>query len=130
MARHRSTKTKNLPRALVRLIRATQAIPPDSDIKVNPEALREFGALALTAIPTFGVFVPNHEDTTVVIERIAKKYLGFGEARQEFRNALKGIEPFEKRDALETAYIGVIDLSDQAHFYAGLAFGVTFADFS
>jgi hypothetical protein len=135
MARHRSKqqsskKTKDLPRLLVRLIRAAKANESDTEHSANPDALRAFGALALTAIPAHGVFVPNQEEMMVAIERIANKHLGFSEARQEFRRALKVIEPFDTRDTIETTHIGVIDVSDQAHFYAGLAFGITLADFS
>lgn len=128
--RHSSKKTRDLPRLLKRLIRAAKAIPRDSDYKANPDVLRECGALAVTAIPTYGVFLPNHDEMMLAIERIARKHLAFSEARQQFRDALRVIEPFDTRDALETAYINVLDISDQAHFYAGLAFGVTLADFS
>jgi hypothetical protein len=42
--------------------------------------------------------------------------------------ALDAVETFERRDPIETAENQLRAVSDQAYFYAGLAFGVTLAD--
>ena len=39
-----------------------------------------------------------------------------------------GVPQFAERDAIATACNGVVTVSDEAYFYAGLAFGVTLAD--
>jgi hypothetical protein len=49
--------------------------------------------------------------------------------RKAFFEATAGVEPFAKRDEIESAANHLQTISDQAHFYAGLAFGVTLADF-
>lgn len=130
MARHNSKKTKDLPALLVRLIRAAETNDFDSEHSADPDVLRACGALALRIIPAHGVFVPGRDDVSVAIERIAADLLAFHDARLEYRAALKAVEPFEKRDAIDVARSGLMSASDDAYFYAGLAFGITLACFS
>jgi hypothetical protein len=40
------------------------------------------------------------------------------------------VELLEHCDSIESPHNRVQSISDEAHFYAGLAFGVTLADFS
>ncbi len=126
MARHHSKNPNGLSVLLARLARAAEA---SRDPGVG-EALREFGALALVAIPTCGVFVPNDNDIATAIEQVAKKHLGMEGARRSFREAAKMVEQLEHRDQIESAHTRVQGVSDEAYFYAGLAFGVTLSDFS
>jgi hypothetical protein len=131
MARHRSRKADGPSPLLVRLIKAAKHSGKDGEgvaIAGVPEVLREFGALALWAIPTYGVFVPNRDEITVGIARVAREHLGLDEARKELRDALKAVERFDLRDPIECAVSHVLSVSDEAHFYAGLAFGITLAD--
>jgi hypothetical protein len=133
MPRHRSTKKGALPKALVRLIDAARKSTTDGeggDISGAPGALRDFGALALWALPVHGVFVPNNTVVEVGIARIAREHLGLKRAEREFRDALGAVESFEQRDPIESAHHHVQSESDQAYFYAGLAFGLTLKDFS
>ena len=133
MPRHRSITAQALPRALVRLIHAARKSTTDSersDIRGAAEALRQFGELALWVLPIHGVFVPNNQDVAVAITRSANEYLGLKEARREFSDALSVIELFEHRDRIESATNHVHTVSDAAYYYAGLAFGLTLADFS
>lgn len=127
MARHRAKKTNQLPALLVRLIRAAEANHFDSEHSANPDVLRACGSLALRIIPAHGVFVPGRDEVSLAIERIAADHLAFREARLEYRAALKTVEPFDKRDAIEVAHSGLMSASDDAYFYAGLAFGITLA---
>jgi hypothetical protein len=131
MARHRSRKADGLSPLLVRLIKAAKHSGRDAegaDIAGVPHALREFGALALWAIPVYGVFVPNRDEIAVAVARVARAHLGLDEARKELRDALKAIERFDQRDPIESALNHVLSVSDATHFYAGLAFGLTLAD--
>jgi hypothetical protein len=130
MSRRRSTKTERLSPVLVRLIEAAEQHGEDAEgreIKGAARALREFGSVARWVLPIHGVFVPNDNDVSVIIERIATQYLGLKEARAEFRKALEIVEPFDRRDPIESAHGRVRSIAEEAYFYAGLAFGVTLA---
>ena len=131
MARHRSRDSQLLPPLLVRIIRAAQQSGTDGEgagLSRVPNALREFGTLALWAVPVYGVFLANNEKVCQVVARVARERLGMDEARRELREALQPIEEFAQRDAIESAVNHVMSVSDEAYFYAGLAVGVTVTD--
>lgn len=125
MARHRSRESRSFPSLLVRLIQAAK----DSNNQSDAKALRELGVLALRTIPTHGVFVANDEEVSPIVDRVATDHLGLETARSEFRKAIRAIERFEIRDRIESSHNQIQSASDEAYFYAGLAFGVTLADF-
>ena len=130
MSSHRPTKPGRLSPVLTRLIEAAEQHGQDAegrDLKGAARALREFGGVALWVLPIHGVFVPNHNDVSMIVERVAAQHLGLKEARAEFRNALETVEPFERRDPVEAAHGHVRGVAEEAYFYAGLAFGVTLA---
>lgn len=131
MARKRFKKSERLSPLLVLLIDAAEHVGEDAagrDIRGTARALREYGQLALWALPIHGVFVPNNNDVSATVERIAKQHLDWEQARREVREALNAIEPFGQRDPIESAQNHLRAVSDEAYFYAGLAFGVTLAD--
>lgn len=120
--------TKPQPRlvpALVRLIDAAEHLHEDADGQGIAGALREFGEMALWVVPIRGVFIPSDEPVSFVIDRIAVRHLGLDKARAEFRKALAAIEPFDRRDAVESAHTRVRSVGEDAYFYAGLAVGIT-----
>ena len=128
MSRRRPTKPERLSPALARLIEAAEQHGEDAegrDIKGAARALREFGSVAWWVLPIYGVFVPNDNGVAMIVERVARQHLGLEEARAEFRKALEGIEPFDRRDPIESAHGHVRSVAEEAYFYAGLAFGVT-----
>jgi hypothetical protein len=88
-------------------------------------ALREFGELALWALPIYGVFVPNDERIAVIVERVATRHLGLREASREFQKAMGNVEAFDRRDAIESAHNQIRSVTEEAYFYAGVAFGIT-----
>jgi hypothetical protein len=115
---------------LARLIRAVEEHGRDAegrDIKGTARALREFGVLALWALPICGVFVPNDDQISVVVDRVAAEHLGLEEARSDFREAMAKVENFDRRDAIESAHNQIRSVSEEAYFYTGLAFGITIA---
>lgn len=117
---------------LVRLIEAAEYSGKDPEgrsISGAAKALLEFGELALWALPIQGVFVPNNNDVSLIIDRAATRYLGLEEARREFREALQVVEAFAQRDPIESAHNHVRAVSEEAYFYAGLAFGLMLADY-
>jgi hypothetical protein len=133
MARKRFKESERLSPLLVRLIEAAEHAREDAegrDIRGAGSALREFGRLALWALPIHGVFVPNNDDVSLIIQRVAKNYLDWEKARSEVRVALDRVGAFELRDRIETAENDLRAVSDEAYFYAGLAFGVTLAGLS
>lgn len=131
MARKRFKKSERLTTLLVWLIDAAEHARQDAagrDMRGTAQALREFGELALWALPIHGVFVPNNDDVARTIQRVAKQHLDWDEARREVRAALEAVATFELRDPIESAENHLRAVSDEAHFYAGLAFGLTLAE--
>ena len=123
--------SERLSPLLVQLIEAAEHAGRDADggdIRGAARALRELGRLALWALPIHGVFVPNNNDVSLIIQRVAKEHLDWEEARGEVRAALSAVQTFELRDPIETAENHLRAVSDEAYFYAGLAFGVTLAE--
>jgi hypothetical protein len=65
----------------------------------------------------------------MAVDRVARQYLDLEEARRELKEALSVVVEFAQRDPIESALNQVRSASEEAYFYAGLAFGVTFAEF-
>ena len=118
-----------------------RALPPLLDRLIYAEehrgesnralALASFGRLALVTIPVSGVVAPaDDEQLYKAIEGIARKELGYTALRDAIKLALGLVIEFRDRDAIEAAYNEFQSASDQTYFYAGLAFGVTLAEFS
>ncbi len=125
-------RTAGLPPLLVNVIEsAIHAEHHDLDNERTGEAgaLIACGHLAARIVPARGVLAPASDQLYREISTIAARHLGFREVRKTFREALERIQTFEERDAIESAYIHVITLSDAAYYYTGLAFGLTLAEF-
>lgn len=113
---------------LARLIEAAEQHGEDAEgreLAGAAHALREFGKLAAWALPIHGVFVADNTDVSVIVDRVAQQHLRLDDARAEFRESLKIVEPFDQRDRIESAHGHVRGVAEEAYFYAGLAFGVT-----
>jgi hypothetical protein len=65
----------------------------------------------------------------MAIDRVAQQCLDLEEARRELKEALSAVVEFAQRDPIESALNHVRSASEEAYFYAGLAFGLTFAEF-
>jgi hypothetical protein len=91
-------------------------------------ALRAFGALARVQIPARGIFAPIDDELYSAIDRIAADHLEMAALRKALGNTLVTIEPFTKRDEIESVVNEFCAVSDIAYFNAGLAFGITFAE--
>jgi hypothetical protein len=132
MSRERSRKAAMISPVLVRLIEAAERSGEDADgrdIRGVARALREFGDLAVWVLPVRGLFVPNNDEVSTIVDRVAQQYLDLGEARREFKKALSVVEEFAQRDPIESGHNRVRAASEEAYFYAGLSFGLTFADY-
>jgi hypothetical protein len=132
MSRERSRKAALLSPLLVRLIEAAERSGEDAEgreIRGAAKALREFGDLAVWVLPVHGLFVPNNQEVCTIVDRVAHQHLDLEEARREFKGALSVVGEFAQRDPIETAHNRVRAASEEAYFYAGLAFGLTFAEY-
>lgn len=126
-----SRRNKKSSGALVPIVRLLIEALEEQESKDRPgeaAALRAFGELALVQMPSRGVLAPNDDELYDAIDRIARKHLELRIASKEFYRATGAVEPFTKRDEIESAANHFRTVSDVAYFYAGLAFGVTLAD--
>ena len=101
----------------------------DKDRPDEGKALRELGALARIKVPARGVLAPTEDELYNAIDQIAMRHLSLGVPRKALGAALLGVEPFAKRDEIEVAVNHLCAVLDVAYFNAGLAFGVTLAEF-
>ena len=131
MSRRRSKKAVAPSPLLIRLIEAAERSKQDAeggDITGVPQALRELGDLATWMLPVHGLFVPNNNEVCMAIDRVARQHMDLEEAREELQKALSVVAEFAQRDPIESAVNHVRSASEEAYFYAGLAFGLTFAE--
>jgi hypothetical protein len=89
--------------------------------------LHDLARLFMIAVPTRGVMDPA-DDVRDEIERIANRHLRRGRADARFRSAVGRVPNVQERDAIESAHGEVVEISELAHYYAGLAAGITLAD--
>jgi len=115
---------------LIQAIRETGKDAAGRDINGAAESLREFGRLAQRVLPVYGVFGHAEDRLDVLLDRVATEHLGLARARRDFRDALRLVEDFERRNPIEMAHGHVQAISDDARFYAGIAFGVCLSEYS
>lgn len=125
MPRRMPSSERDLPIQLRRVVRAAGRECP----KGHAGALRDLTTLAMTKVPSRGIFDPSsrgeHELFTA-IEVIANRHLGRTRARAAWRSALRRANlELHARDRIERAALQAASVSDTAYFYAGLAFGLT-----
>jgi hypothetical protein len=82
--------------------------------------------LFVLIVPVRGV--TPADDVRDAIERIATRHLQRGKADAELRRAMAKIPGVNERDAIETACVQLIESGELAHYYAGLAAGITLAE--
>jgi len=91
-------------------------------------------AAALDALAQlFGLIVPVHgvapaDEVRDAIERIAVRHLQRGKADAELRRAMARVSSVKERDAIESACVQLQESGELAHYYAGLAAGITLAE--
>jgi hypothetical protein len=120
----RAVSLADWPPALRQIIRAAERECPSG----HAEALRELAALALTKVPSRGIFDPTsrgEHELFAAIESVALAHLDLADARTAWRKALRASAmSMDARDEVERAALEVQTVSDTAYFYAGLAFGL------
>jgi len=119
-------KPSGLPPLLTHVIRAAASDERLSDGK-HAAALRALAQLFMLTLPARGVLAPG-DDLCARIDAIAIRYLDRATAEQLFRRAVSGVPNVQQRDAIETAHASIVGVSELAHYYAGLAAGITLAE--
>ena len=126
-----SRRMIELPPLLASLIRAVAKDSRCADSGTADDralALNDLARLFMAVVPLRGL--DPADDLRDEIERVANRYLRRSEAEAEFRRAVDRIASIDQRDAIETAHVQVIESSELAHYYAGIAAGITLADLS
>ncbi len=122
--RRTTTVSSEWPPVIRRIVLAAERECPNG----HAGALREMTALALTSVPSRGIFDPTcrgEDDLFAAIEAVALAHLELASARRAWRKALAAAAmDTERRDLVESAALQVQTASDTAYYYAGLAFGV------
>jgi hypothetical protein len=123
----RSLAPVEWPPALRQLVRAAEVECPEG----HAAALRELTVLALSKVPSRGIFDPavrSEQELFTAIDSVAHTHLELSDARDAWRTALRRANlSLEAQDDIEEAALQVQTSSDTAYFYAGLAFALAFA---
>ncbi len=122
----RSAKSPGLPPLIAQVIRAAA-----SDVRLadcnHAAALDALARVFMVALPARGVLAPG-DDLCAQIDAVAKRYLDRTAAEQLFERAVRGVTNVQQRDAIETAHASIVDVSELAHYYAGLTAGIALAE--
>jgi hypothetical protein len=124
MARSKGVKRETrdpLPPLLSRVIRA---VAHESGERAS--ALADLARLYMLIVPVRGI-APS-DDVRQAIERIADRHLRRGDADAQLRRAVARVPAVKDRDAIENACVQLQESSELAHYYAGLAAGITLAE--
>jgi hypothetical protein len=122
----RPAKPVGLPPLLAHVIRAAQndARLAESD---HAAALQALARLFMLTLPARGVLALD-DDLCQDIDDIAKRHLDRAGAEKQFHTAISCVASVQQRDAIETAHAHIVNVSELAHYYAGLAAGITLAE--
>lgn len=91
-------------------------------------ALIALARLARLSVPAHGVIASD--DLRIEIDRVADRHLLRHVAEKEFVAAIERVKNREKREAIDSAHLKIVELSEFAHYYGGLASGLTLAELS
>lgn len=122
----RPDRSSGLPPLIAQVIRAAASDTRLADGN-HAAALEALARVFMVALPARGVLAPG-DDLCAQIDAIAKRYLARTAAEQMFERAVSGLTNLPQRDAIETAHASIVDVSELAHYYAGLAAGIALAE--
>jgi hypothetical protein len=123
---NRPVNRVGLPPLLRHVIRAAASDTRRSDVN-HAAALQALAQLFVTALPARGVLAPA-DDVCAMIDDIAARHLDRAGAERQFQRAMSRVPNVQERDAIETAHASIVDVSELAHYYAGLAAGIALAE--
>ena len=121
MARSSSKLRTGVGPLLAHVIRAVADESPE-----RAEALADLARLFELIVPLRGI-APN-DDVRNAIEQVARRHLARGDADAALRRAVARVASIKDRDAIENACVELIEAGELAHYYAGLAAGITLAE--
>lgn len=122
MARAFSAKqTSQLSPLLAHLIRAAAR-----DSRERASALGDLARLFMLIVPMHGV--DPAENVREAIERVGARHLKRRDAEAELKRAVARVANIKERDAIESACAQLLESGELAHYYAGLAAGITLAE--
>ena len=116
-----SKKRTGVSPLLTQLIRAVADESPD-----RAEALNDLARLFELIVPLRGI--APADDVRDAIEKIAQRHLARGDADAALRRAVARVSSVKDRDAIEDACVQLLEAGELAHYYAGLAAGITLAE--
>jgi hypothetical protein len=114
------------------LAQITRAVAHHGKVGTNnvpgnlPAALTELSSLAAVSVLTRGIVAS--EEFRSAVDDIAARHLHGADAERELTRALTQIDSVPQRNAVEVAHARVLDVRELAHYYAGLASGLTIVD--
>jgi len=120
------TSSVGLPPLLAHVIRsaANDARLAEPD---HAAALQALAQLFMLTLPARGVLALA-DDLCQDIDDIATRHLDRAVAERQFHVAVNSVTNVQQRDAIETAHAHIVNVSELAHYYAGLAAGITLAE--
>ena len=124
-----SKRIAGLPPLLAHVIRALERDARQGARQTSASrasALSELARLFMIVLPMRGL--EPADDLRDEIEKIATRHLRRGEAEARFRNAVDRIASVQQRDSIENAHLQLVESSELAHYYAGIAAGITLAE--
>ena len=116
-----STQRARVSPLLAHLIRAAAR-----DSRDRASALTDLAKLFTLIVPMHGV--EPAEDVREAIEKAATRHLRRADAEAELRRAVARVAGVKDRDAIESACMQLVESGELAHYYAGLAAGITLAE--
>lgn len=122
----RPDSSAGLPPLLARVVRSAGNDPRLGDGN-HAAALDALARLFLLALPARGVLAPG-DDLCDRIDAIATRHLNRATAERQFSLAVSSVASVTQRDAIETAHANIVEVSELAHYYAGLAAGIALAE--
>lgn len=98
---------------------------PGADVR---GAVMALAAHARQSVLTNGIVIC--EDVREAVDAIAVRHLGLGAANRALSSAFDKVSERQVRSAIEIAHDQVLDLSEVAHYYAGLTSGIALVELS
>ena len=121
-------ETVAVPALLMHVVRAAEAERRRGAQTMgnHSAALADLARLFAALLPARGVLAPD-DDLCDEIDRVARRHLQRAAADEQFRSAIARVASVDHRDAIEMAHGRLVGVSELAHYYAGLAAGLTLA---
>lgn len=121
-----------MPSLLAHVVRSAEAVRQRDAgrwIGNHPATILDLARIIALSLPANGVLAPG-EELCNEIDRVAQRHLNRREADREFRSAIARVPTVKDRDAIESAHGRLVEVSEVAHYYAGLAAGITLSALS